>query len=103
MSISLVEVAGANFRTTRDADARNDVMMRNLGLRSRYAPARLAIARSLSLSGPPVLDSSADDDPGKTIKGDTLFGTGADLAAWTALIVERSGKNDITRKDLHLL
>jgi len=42
MSISLVEVAGANFRTDYDSDKLNTDFMGRLGMRKRYLPARLA-------------------------------------------------------------
>lgn len=44
MSISLVEVAGANFRTDYDSDKLNTDFMGRLGMRKRYLPARLAIS-----------------------------------------------------------
>lgn len=98
MSISLVEVAGANFRTDEQSDMLNTAFMGRLGMRKRYLPARLAISRSLAISAAPDL---GDDelDPGKSIKGDTLFGTGTALSVWLALIVERAGEPDLdTRK-----
>ncbi len=99
MSISLVETAGANFRTDEKSDALNTIFMRRLGMRKRYLPARLAISRSLAVPGPPaLLDENCD--PGKVIKGDTLFGTGADLSTWLSLIVERSEANDIDTQKL---
>lgn len=98
MSFSLVEVAGANFRTDDQSDALNTAFMGRLGMRKRYLPARLAISRSLAVPNPP--DPIGEDlDPGKAIKGDTLFGTGTTLSVWLALIVERSGEADLdTRK-----
>jgi DNA sulfur modification protein DndE len=88
-----------NFRTDEEADRLNTQFMGHLGVKVRYLPARLAIARSLSVSGPPA---PAPDgmEVGKSIKGDTLFGTGGPLATWTALIVERSGLTDIDLKGL---
>jgi len=99
MSISLVEVAGANFRTDYDSDSLNTEFMGRLGMRKRYLPARLAISRSLAMSVPvPFLDD--EPEPGKVIKGDTLFGTGTALSVWLALIVERAGEPDIDVKRL---
>jgi DNA sulfur modification protein DndE len=99
MSISLVEVAGANFRTDEKSDTLNTAFMGRLGMRKRYLPARLAIARSLAMPSPPEL---ADDesDPGKAIKGDTLFGTGTTLSVWLALMVERSADPELDLKKL---
>lgn len=99
MSISLVEVAGANFRTDYDSDKLNTDFMGRLGMRKRYLPARLAIARSLAMSAP--VEMPADElEQGKVIKGDTLFGTGTALSVWLALIVERAGETDIDIKRL---
>jgi DNA sulfur modification protein DndE len=103
MSLTLIDVAGANFRTSREADRINDRLMSALGVRARYAPARLAIARSLSLPAPPNVEEATEDETNRTIKGDTLFGTGADLGAWVALVVERAEKSDLTKKELQLL
>ena len=94
MTISLVEAAGANFRTDEQSDRLNDDFMKRLGMRKRYLPARLAIARSLAVSAPP--ESNSDEyEPGKVIKGDTLFGTGTTLSVWLALIAERAGEPDL--------
>lgn len=99
MSLSLVDVAGASFRTDEQSDALNTEFMGRLGMRKRYLPARLAIARSLALpSSAPAMGDSWD--PGKVIKGDTLFGTGASLSAWVALIVQREGRSNLTIKEL---
>ena len=46
MPFTLVDVAGANFRTDEESDERNSVFMRRLGVKSRYIPARLALARA---------------------------------------------------------
>lgn len=102
MSISLVEVAGANFRTDEQSDALNTVFMGRLGMRKRYLPARLAISRSLAVSAPPEI-SGDELEPGKAIKGDTLFGTGTALSVWLALIVERAGERDLDTKRLSAL
>ena len=68
-------------------------------MRKRYLPARLAISRSLALPAPPTpLDEG--HDPGKVIKGDTLFGTGTALSVWLSLIVERSEERDVDTRRL---
>ncbi|SDG08868.1 ATP-binding protein [Sulfitobacter delicatus] len=90
MSLSLVEVAGANFRTDEKSDALNTAFMGRLGMRKRYLPARLAISRSLAISAPPE-PLSDELEPGKAIKGDTLFGTGTALSVWISLITQRAG------------
>lgn len=102
MSFSLVEVAGANFRTDEESDNLNTAFMGRLGMRKRYLPARLAIARSLAVASPPPLLAD-ETELGKTIKGDTLFGTGTTLSCWLALIVQRAGETDIDTKKLTAL
>ena len=102
MSISLVDVAGANFRTDEKSDDLNTKFMGRLGMRKRYLPARLAISRSLAMSSPPEL-LAEEDDPGKVIKGDTLFGTGTALSVWLTLIAERAGDADLDTKKLIVL
>jgi DNA sulfur modification protein DndE len=99
MTISLVEVAGANFRTDEKSDRLNDEFMKRLGMRKRYLPARLAISRSLAVAVPlePLNDEA---DPGKAIKGDTLFGTGTALSVWLGLITERSADPEMDLKKL---
>lgn len=94
MSLSLVEVAGANFRTDEESDTLNTAFMGRLGMRKRYLPARLAISRSLAIAAPPELLGD-DLDSGKIIKGDTLFGTGTALSVWVALIVQKAGEPDL--------
>ncbi len=99
MSLSLVEVAGANFRTDEQSDTLNTAFMGRLGMRKRYLPARLAISRSLAIAAPPPLLGD-DSDPGKVIKGDTLFGTGTALSVWVALIGQRAGQPDLDVRGL---
>ena len=99
MSISLVEVAGANFRTDEQSDELNSTFMNRLGMRKRYLPARLAISKSLAVpSQPAALPEGCD--LGKVIKGDALFGTGTSLSVWLSLIIEQSQQNQIDRKKL---
>lgn len=100
MTVALIDVVGANFRTAEDKDALNRKFMDRLNMKARYAPARLAIASSLALPEPP---KRIDGEPGLSIKGDTLFGQGADLAAWVSLIIERSGRSGVTLRDLQAL
>lgn len=99
MSISLVEVAGANFRTDYDSDKLNTEFMGRLGMRKRYLPARLAISRSLAISAP-LVPQGDELEPGKVIKGDTLFGTGTALSVWLALVVEKTEQPEMDVKQL---
>jgi hypothetical protein len=99
MGLSLVEVAGANFRTDEQSDTLNTAFMGRLGMRKRYLPARLAIARSLAISA--SLDLLGDElEPGKVIKGDTLFGTGTALSVWIALVAQRAGDPEMDIRKL---
>lgn len=102
MAITLVDVAGANFRPDGEGDKLNDTFMKRLGVKARYVPARLAIARSLAAQGtPPLIGDSIE--LGKSVKGDTLFGTGANLSTWFALITQKSGGHIASLKDLTAL
>ena len=95
MSITLVDVAGANFRTDQESDDLNTQFMSRLGMKMRSLPARLAVARSLSIDAH-VVPALEGKQHGKIIKGDALFGTSAEqLSAWLALIVEHSGELDV--------
>ena len=100
MSLGLDEIATASYRTTAQADALAQRVKDTLGFGAFNIPARLAIARSLAIPDPP---QAVSGDVGRSIKGDTLFGTGADLAAWVSLIVEHAGKAPETIKELQAL
>ena len=99
MVFTVAEVARANFRTDQKTDATNTDFMKRLGQTKRYLPARLAIARSLAGSTLSTQVSDADMQ-GKVIKGDTLFGIGAEQLAWLTLIVEHSGESNMDVKRL---
>jgi hypothetical protein len=94
MSANLVEnltlevVSGAAFRSTFETDELSQRVKDRLGFGAFNIPARLAIARSLSLSDQPA---KVDGEPGRTIKGDVLFGSGPDLASWVSLLIEHFG------------
>lgn len=99
MAMTLVDVAGGNFRTDEDSEKLNASFMLHLGVKQRFIPARLAIARSLAAQGtPPAIPVYAE--LGEAIKGDTLFGTGASLSTWVALITQKNDGNINTLKDL---
>lgn len=98
MSFQFVDIVNALYRTTRDADHQCEQVRRRLGYKFRYLTVRLAIARSLSLSSPPEpLESGADYS--KSIRGRELFGSGLIPYGWVALIVERAGGDDMSRRD----
>lgn len=82
-------IATASFRTTAVADDQARKLKDALGFGAFNVPARLAIARSLAVEEPPT---DAVGEVGRAIKGDTLFGTGVDLAAWVSLITEYAGE-----------
>ena len=100
MPLSLIEVSTAQFRTTRSADKQCEELLRRLGYKVHYLVARLALSRSLALPAEPAASPDDDDDPGRTIRGQQLFGDGPDLSAWVALIVQRIRKPEITRREL---
>jgi hypothetical protein len=97
MAVTLREIAGANFRTSEEADSLNTDFMEYLGSRTRYLPARLAIGRSLRVTAsPPVVEQS-----GKTIKGETLFGD--ELGPWLAMLTEHDGREDIALRGIQAI
>ena len=103
MALSLAELARTDFRTSKSADDVNSRFQTLLGLPHRYGPARLAIGRSLAVPQDPDPSPLDDEDFGKAIKGENLFGTGPDLSAWVSLVVERSHRPDLTKKDFQTL
>lgn len=99
MPIGILELTNASYRTTRAADAQCAELLTRLGWKVRYLPARLAIARSLSLSSaPPLILDDEDEEMSGSIRGQQLFGDGADPSAWLALIVQRAGTPDLSKK-----
>lgn len=104
MALNLHEISTAGFRTAREAERQCDRLRVALGYKVNYLVARLAIARSLALAEPLPQDGHADDDDaGRTIRGIQLFGEGAEAAAWVSLVVQRSGKADLSRRDFQAL
>ena len=89
MAVSIDQIAIAGFRATAATDELSNSIRVKLAFGNHAIPARLGIARSLSIaSQPPEIAG----ETGRVIKGDTLFGTGADLAAWVSLIIEHAGR-----------
>lgn len=99
MTLTIGEVAQTFFRPTKEAGEINDMLQKALGMPHRYGPARLAIARSLAVEAMPFALSDGQGEPGRTIRGDPLFGSEADIGAWMALIVEHAGR-PLDRKEL---
>lgn len=99
MSLSLIELVRTDFRTAKPADELNSRFQRLLGLPHRYGPARLAIGRSLGIKAVPKFETSFTGF-GKPIKGENLFGTGADLACWITLIVQHAAPLELDRAGL---
>lgn len=102
MTVSLIDMIRTDFRTVRPADELNSRFQRLLGLPHRYGPARLAIGRSLGMSGTPKFETSFTG-MGKPIKGENLFGSGTDLATWISLVVEHCGEYDLDRQRIQFL
>lgn len=104
MALSLIEITTASFRTTRAADRQGEALLKLLGYKVNYLVARLAIARSLALPDPPTeLTEEEEEDAGRTIRGQQLFGEGPDLSAWVALLIQRTGRPDLSRRDVQKL
>lgn len=91
--VGLDQIATAAFRASAEADQTAQRLKDALGFGAFNIPARLAIARSLAVPDRP---EPVQGEPGRAIKGDTLLGTGADLAAWVSLLVEYEGKAPAT-------
>jgi DNA sulfur modification protein DndE len=87
--VGLDQIATATFRASAEADLAAQRLKDALGFGAFNIPARLAIARSLAVPDRP---EPVQGEPGRAIKGDTLLGTGADLAAWVSLLIEYEGK-----------
>lgn len=104
MALSLIEVTTISFRTSRTAEQACEILLRHLGQKVHYVVARLAIARSLGVPDPLSTADGQDEEEGtRTIRGYLLFGEGADLAAWVALLVQRAGYPDLDRRGLQRL
>lgn len=99
MAVSLVDLVRTEFRTTRAADEMNSRMQALLGLPHRYGPARLAIGRSLGQPSRPGLELNSLG-LGKGIKGEHLFGQGGELATWITLLVQHTGEEGLSRRQL---
>jgi hypothetical protein len=89
MTITVDQVATTSFRATVQADRLAGEVKDLLGFGTHNIAARLAIARSLAIPEPPLL---AQGEPGRTIRGEALFGTGDVLAAWLSLLIEYEGR-----------
>ena len=99
-TVGLDQIATATFRTSASIDEKLQLLKDALGFGAFNIPSRLAIARSLAL---PEAPPAAQGEQGRGIKGDTLFGTGADLAAWVSLIVEHAGREPETLREFQAL
>lgn len=102
VAITVVDVLGAQYQTTRAADVKCGELLRRFGYKHRYFAARLAIARSLSLPDPPPQEDG-EDDPATPIRGQQLFRDTADAAAWLAIVSEAAGKDDLSLADFKRL
>lgn len=98
--LALDTLAGTSFRSTSDTDELSQYVKDSLGFGAFNIPARLAMARSLAIQEAP---SRPLGDPGRTIKGETLFGTGPDLAAWVSLFIEHHGSAPQSLKEFQNL
>lgn len=83
--IGLDDIATASFAAIAEIDELAKHIEEKLGFGHRYILPRLAMALSLRLGQPP---ERATGKPGRSIRGENLFGTGRSLAAWVSLFVE---------------
>ncbi|HEX7855895.1 MAG TPA: hypothetical protein VF503_19590 [Sphingobium sp.] len=100
-SLSIADIGRLDFRTSRSGDTATAALLKTLGLQYRYQPARLALGKSLGLKTQP---SPIENYDGRTIRGETLFGTGVTgLGLWTSLIIEHAGEGQVSRRRLQEL
>jgi DNA sulfur modification protein DndE len=78
------QVWKGGFRPTLEAETFEDKLRAKLGLTAKYESARLAIGRSLSVATPPPPVRLPNDERGKVIPGEYLFGDEIDL--WMSII-----------------
>jgi DNA sulfur modification protein DndE len=95
---SFAQIATVGFRTSKEADDLGQKFMQLLGVRTRYIPIRLALARSFA--DPTSPDSIEGLELCKVIKGEFLFGS--DPYAWIALLTQHGGRPLLYVKDLQL-
>lgn len=95
--LTLDFIAGMGFRATAETDTLAQEAKDILGFGAFNIPGRLAIARSLAIAEPP---QKPGGELGRTIKGETLFGVGPDLAAWISLLIEHHGAAPESPKEL---
>src|SRR5262249_47886359 len=91
-------VTTADFRTGKSADDLNTKFMTRLGLKSRYEPARIALARSLAIPEPLSAEENSDEEVGKAILGTQLFGT--DVGLWVSLLMEHAQADSFSMAEL---
>jgi DNA sulfur modification protein DndE len=72
------------FRPTIEAESFEDKLRAKLGLTAKYESARLSIGRSLAIATPPEPVRLPNDERGKVIAGEYLFGDEIDL--WMSII-----------------
>jgi energy-coupling factor transporter ATP-binding protein EcfA2 len=96
--LDVTTIGSLHFTTTVRGDEIADTFMTRLGLRSKNAVARLAIARSLSVPAE-AASLKADDELGKVIKGQNLFGT-EELRTWLTLLFEHGPTERPSAADL---
>ena len=96
MTFTLLDASRLSFSPSERADAACEKLRITLGFSQRYPTARLAIARSLAL---PDVPPEAADTTARAIRAQQLFGSGADLATWVALIGQSRGAVGMTSDD----
>jgi DNA sulfur modification protein DndE len=85
MNLSFKEqIWKGGFRPTAQSEAFEDKLRAKLGLTAKYDSARLSIGRSLCETDPPEPVRLSNDERGKPIAGEYLFGDEIDL--WMSII-----------------
>ncbi len=101
VTLSTSEIGRLDFRTSRAGDTATSQLQRTFDFHYRYQPARLALGRSLGVPTPPT---PVDNFDGRAIRGETLFGQGADdIGLWISLIIEHVGEPIADRRALQEL
>ena len=102
MNLTVDAINRQNFWTDKESAELNEEFKRRLGVSGGNVPARLALARSLSIDTPPEMQGGREKTT-KIIPGDTLFGTDEDFRAWVALIVQSAGKENLSIEEFTAL
>lgn len=102
MRLEIDDLQTAHFRATKHADDLCAELTRMIGWPHRYIAARFAVARSLSLPTPPLVEGKGAE-MATPIRGMQLFGEVESQAAWLALIVQRAERSNMSKREFQTL